>query len=175
LTDPITNHDKIFISSAFTEEGKPLVCWKQGQYQGTWDTDSAIAIGTGILLVAGMSLAEGTIAITLLQSQEIDPDNEEYKIKLNQILQMIRSNRMHVSDLLKPIFGYYTQQPLIEIGCYKTARTLTIEGAMKEARLILEAANAAITDALLYQAMTKAGVKDNLQQKVFKNLLNMKN
>jgi hypothetical protein len=166
----ITDHSSILFTSQVAPDGRGFVQWQQGQYSGHWDAQQAIALGTALLLVTGCSLSEGSIVLSLMKEQDIDPASEEYKLKQGEILQAIRATRVEITDSLKPIFGYHSQQPLVEIGWYKTARTVTIDGAMEEARLILEAANAAIVDGLLSRSMTKAGVKDKLQQKVFTNL-----
>jgi hypothetical protein len=166
----ITDHSYIFFTPHIAPDGRGFVQWQQGQYSGHWDAEQAIALGTALLLVTGCSLSEGSIILSLMKEQDIDPASEEYQLKQSEIFQAIRTTRVEITESLQPIFSYHSQQPLVEIGWYKTARTVTINGAMEEARLILEAANAAIVDGMLSRSMTKAGVKDKLQQKVFNNL-----
>lgn len=169
MIDP-TNHSSILISSGIAPDGSGCVRWQQGQYDGYWEPEHATNYATALLLVAGIALAEGTLSEGLLESLEIEPETEVYKAKLAQILHLIRATRMEIHPQLKPIFGYHSQQPLVEIGWYKTARTVSIEGAMEEAKTMMEAANAAIVDGLLSRSMTAAGIKDRLQHKVFKKM-----
>lgn len=171
MIDPIDHdHDHIFFSSGIAPGGDGCVRWQQGQYDGYWETERAINYATALLLVAGIALAEGTLSEALLETQDLKPDTEAYKAKQAQVLHLIRSTRMEIHPQLSPIFGYHTAQPLVEIGWYKTARTVSIEGAMEEAKIILEAANAAIVDGLLSKSMTAAGIKDRFQQKVFQKM-----
>jgi hypothetical protein len=171
--DPLA-HDSIFFTSHIAD-GVGVVQWRQGQYTGLWEPAAAIKIGSAILLVAGISLAEGTIAVALLNGQQLTPGTPEYLQELSNILQVIRSTRVEIEDCLRPVFGYLSQQPLVEIGLYKTARTVTIDGALEEAAIIIEVANAAIVDGLLEAALTKAGVKGKLQERVFANLRSGRN
>ncbi len=166
-----TDHNHILFSSGITLDGKGCVRWQQGQYEDYWGAEKAINLATALLLVAGIALAEGNLSEALLGiSQDVEPGAEEYKIKQAQVLHLIRSTRQEIHPQLSPIFGYHTQQPLVEIGWYKTARTVSIEGAIEEAKIILEAANAAIVDGLLLKSMAAAGIKDRLQQKVFQKM-----
>lgn len=165
-----SDHSSILFSSGITPDGEGCVRWQQGQYEGYWETWKATNLATALLLVAGIALAEGNLSEGLLESQDLKPDSEEYKFKQAQVLYLIRSTRQEIHPQLSPIFGYHTQQPLVEIGWYKTARTVTIEGAVEEAKIILEAANAAIVDGLLSKSMSAAGIKDRLQQKVFQKM-----
>lgn len=163
-----TDHSSISFDCAIDpKDHTTYVHWQQGQYEGYWETSEAIAKGTALILVAGISLAEANIMMGLLLAFDLEPGTEEYEAKCAQTLQLIRSSRVDLPSNLKPIFGYKTQQPLVEIGWYKTARTVSIEGALEEAQIILEAANAAITDSLLDRSMAGAGIKDRFRQKVF--------
>jgi hypothetical protein len=170
MNQSITDHNSILFTSNIAPDGRGFVQWQQGQYSGHWDAEQAIALGTALLMVTGIAMTEGSIAISLMREQDLHPSSDEYQLKLREILQAIRASRFEITDALKPIFGFQSQQPLVEIGWYKTARTVSIDGAMEEARLILEAANAAIVDGMLSRSMTEAGIKDKLQQKVFNNL-----
>jgi hypothetical protein len=165
-----TDHNHILFSSGITTDGQGCVRWQQGQYEDYWAAEKAINLATALLLVAGIALAEGNLSCALIESQDVEPGTEEYKMKQAQVLHLIRSTRQEIHPQLSPIFGYHTQQPLVEIGWYKTARTVTIEGAVEEAKIILEAANAAIVDSLLSRSMTAAGIKDRLQNKVFQKM-----
>jgi hypothetical protein len=167
--DPVRSHSDIFFSSHIAD-GVGVVQWQQGQYTGLWEPEAAIKVGAAMLLVAGVSLAEGTIAVALLNGQKLTPGTPEHMQELSNILQVIRATRIEIDSCLRPIFGYHSQEPLVEIGLYKTARTVSVDGAVEEATIILEVANAAIIDGLLDTALTKAGVKGRLQEKVFANL-----
>jgi hypothetical protein len=167
----LIDHSTIHFSSAIDDSsGVVYVRWLQGQYEGYWEAEIAINLATALLLVAGVALAEATLSEALLESQDLKPDSEEYKVKQAQVLHLIRSTRMEIHPQLQPIFGYHTQQPLVEIGWYKTERTTTIEGAIQEAKIMLEAANTAIIDGLLSKSLTASGIKDRLQQKVFQKM-----
>jgi hypothetical protein len=166
----LTDHSSILFSSGISPDGDGCVRWQQGQYEDYWGADKAINLATALLLVAGIALAEGNLSEGLLESQDVEPGTEAYKVKQAQVLHLIRSTRQEIHPQLSPIFGYHTQQPLVEIGWYKTSRTVSIEGAVEEAKIILEAANAAIVDSLLSKSMTAAGIKDRLQQKVFQKM-----
>jgi hypothetical protein len=166
----LADHSSILFSSGIAPDGDGCVRWQQGQYEDYWGAEKAINLATALLLVAGIALAEGNLSEGLLESQDLEIGTEEYKLKQAQALRLIRSTRQEIHPQLSPFFGYHTQQPLVEIGWYKTVRIVSIEGAVEEAKIILEAANAAIVDSLLSRSMTAAGIKDRLQHKVFQRM-----
>lgn len=169
--NPPNDHRDVYFESQFSsEDHQGYVHWVQGQYDGYWEAQVATKLGTALLMTAGVALAEANAAIALLDTQEIFPGDEQYTEKLNAFLTVVRRRRMLLSPQLTPIFGHHSQEPLVEIGWYKVARTVTIEGAIEEASIILDCANTAIVDGLLSKVLESAGTKKPLAARIFSNL-----
>jgi hypothetical protein len=169
----MSDHDVIFIKSALGDGRDPLVEWQQGQYNGCWDAEGAILMAESLLLVAGMSFAEAYIAHEMVSKlEEAIPGVETHEAK---VWSSIRSARILDMKCLRPIFGHRTRQPLVEIGWYKTTRTVSIEGAIQEAGLIVSAANTAIMDASLAEVLRARGFSDEDRDAFFSEILTSRN
>jgi uncharacterized SAM-binding protein YcdF (DUF218 family) len=168
ITD-LLDHESILFSSAIGEGLQPLVKWQQGQYSGLWIAEGAILMAESLLVVAGMSFSEAYIASGL--TEMIAENSGEKELSNARIWQAIRASRVAEMEYLRPIFGTRTGQPLIEVGWYKTARTVSIEGAIEEAGLIMSAANTAIVDVSLSAVLAKRGFSEEDQELFFRELI----
>ena len=149
--------DDLYINATLSDTQSPLVYWSYKQKSGTLTVTEARARARGIFTAGAIAESEAAIVRGL---RSVKPPSKGFgkqatqqtDVFIGQALLMVRNFRPSLPEGLQVVYGHYTQQPLlvIEESWYGTKMQLQPEQAIGHAMHLMGAAEAAQTDAFLY-------------------------
>lgn len=150
--DPST----LYVSSTFVDN-RPMVYWAYNEQSGLLTLTEARQRADTIFKVAGIAESEAAIiegfrAIEsqnrpkgFAKKQSSDADKTPFLLR-----ELIREHSPQLPDEIKVIYGFHTQQALVEMHWYGTRIQEPPETVREHAIALIQAAEAAESDAFFY-------------------------
>lgn len=135
---------------------QPVVIQTYGKNVITFSAEVAKQRAIAILQAIAYADSEGVIFKTLggLSAKGFGKPRQKDLEMATQLVRVIRENRNPLPQGVNAIFGFKTQQPLIDLEWDDIKISLRLDEALHHATVLLEAAEAAQSDSFLYQFVT---------------------
>lgn len=150
--------DVVHVYSAIAPDGKtPMVGWHLNGRDGMLTLLEARDRAEAFFLAAAIADTEARIALKISGLKDEKPKGfgaksspskqEEFFYQINM---MMRDERLPLPDGIKPIFGWKTRLPLIDVDLYGELFQWEPDQAREHARWLLECADASESDRFFY-------------------------
>jgi hypothetical protein len=156
LTPENFEPDQIHIySTVAADKRTPMVGWRLNGTGGTLSLTEAREQATTLFLAAAIAETEARIALKLSGLKEHKPKGfgkkpTEVEKAFYSITMLMREERPLLPEGVRPIFGWKSQQPLVEIDFYGELVRLPVEDTKNHARWLIEVADGAESDCFFY-------------------------
>jgi hypothetical protein len=142
-------------STVAADRRTPMVAWYCNETEGLLTLLEAREQANALFLASAIAETEARVALKVSGLKDHKPKGfgkkpTEIEKTFYQVMMLMREERPPLPEGIRPIFGWKTQQPLVEIELYGKLDRLPVEDVKNHARWLIECAEAAESDCFFY-------------------------